>query len=52
MSKDRKLAQISVKFETTLRKKYPFAKSLYEITKILNEQMEKEAYGMSNIIKK
>lgn len=36
---NRKRGYISAEFEESLRKKYPFAKSLYHATKMLNNEM-------------
>ena len=50
--KGRKLAGIDRDFEETARKMFPFAKSLYHVTKLLNERLEKELYGVTNATKK
>lgn len=41
--KDRKIANISITFEKTARKKYPY-KSMYEITVELNKMLEDTLY--------
>lgn len=49
---NRKLAQIDKEFEKTARQLYPFAKSLYQITKMMNERLKDELYGVNNAAKK
>jgi hypothetical protein len=46
--RDKKLARISKDFEITARQLYPFAKSLYHITTMMNKKMREELYGVTN----
>ena len=49
---NRKMAQIDKEFERTARQMYPFAKSLYQVTKMLNERLQNELCGVNNAPKK
>lgn len=45
---NKKMACIDKEFEITARQMYPFARSLYQVTKMLNDKLKRELIGDLN----